>query len=746
MKTFYTIPLMISILAIMAFQTTTFPDAGIVKGKITSNTGDELIGVSIQVEDGTIGTTTDFDGVYSLRLKAGKYKLLFTYIGYETQIKEVEISSGKTIILDLQLQEGGALLDDVVLPVWTAPIEKEKKIVLFDAVEEEGIEEEPEPMIIDEVVVTGYAVPLVKKDMTTTGSVVKSKSLRRMPTRDVSSMAVTTAAAPPSDEGATIAIKGGRGTHYYIDGVRVESDIEIISTKDLTHKKVKIKNSYFAAESFLLDGKVVSKNLIPLAALSPLEVIALEKNTIEKPKKKKRPKAGQLTASEWRDLDHWKDWQKEQKENREFIQAKKDWQLHLNNRYKVLIENKDGQPLSDVVVELKKGKETLWTTRTDNFGKAELWTNLFDGKEQEGKLKIVAKYNGKQYTIKKVKSAKKTNQLKIDTECYISNQVDIMFAVDATGSMGDEINYLKSELQDVIQRVQQSDDILDIRLGSVFYRDHNDAYLTQVSPLDRNIQTTIDFIQKQRAGGGGDFPEAVDAALEVAIGQQNWSDDAAARIVFLVLDAPPHMGRKNITSLQKSIRQAAEQGIKIIPITASGINKSTEYLMKAMALATNGTYVYITDDSGIGNSHLKPSNKKSKVEFLNDLMVRLIGEYTDRSTCEEEEEIDPNLRQFVDDPNQNNSSSTVVFQNDPTLLNKVKYFPNPATEFITIQLQETISEITIIHSNGQVVKRLENVSAGSIEVDLDGLSEGFYLIRFKKDRSVASGKLIVIQP
>jgi hypothetical protein len=46
-------------------------------------------------------------------------------------------------------------------------------------------------------------------------------------------------------------------------------------------------------------------------------------------------------------------------------------------------------------------------------------------------------------------------------------------------------------------------------------------------------------------------------------------------------------------------------------------------------MSTNGTYVFITDDSGIGNSHLEPSVGEFQVEFLNDLMVRLINKYSD---------------------------------------------------------------------------------------------------------------------
>jgi len=472
------------------------------------------------------------------------------------------------------------------------------------------------------------------------------------------------------------------------------------------------------------------------------EIEAKKKKALEEKRKKDRERAGQITAGERIDLEKFKAWKKEQAKG-EYATAKKDWKMDLTNRYEVLIENKKGQPMVDVEVQLIDGnKNSLWTARTDNFGKAELWANIFQQKEI-GKLKIIANYNGKKYKVKKLKT-KRANKIKINTDCNVSNQLDIMFAVDATGSMGDEIRYLKSEMQDVIQRVQKQDDDLLIRVGSVFYRDRGDAFLTRSNPLSEDIQTTVDFIKKQNAGGGGDYPEAVDAALDVAINQQEWSEDAVARIVFLILDAPPHM--KYVTALQNTIRNAAEKGIKIIPITASGINRSTEYLMKSMAMATNGTYVFITDDSGIGHAHLKPVDNDFKVEFLNDLMVRLLEKYTDRSACEEEEDETPIQHNPDFNNNQNTNSTTVTFKNDPSILNKVKYFPNPATEIVTIQLQEPISILEIIGTNGQVVKRLENLEVGNHPIDLDGLSEGFYLIRFTKDRSVASGKLIVIKP
>jgi hypothetical protein len=62
---------------------------------------------------------------------------------------------------------------------------------------------------------------------------------------------------------------------------------------------------------------------------------------------------------------------------------------------------------------------------------------------------------------------------------------------------------------------------------------------------------------------------------------------------------------------------------------ASGADKDTEFLMRFFAISTGGTYVFITDHSGVGNPHLIPSVGEYTVEPLNDLMVRLINEYSE---------------------------------------------------------------------------------------------------------------------
>ena len=60
-----------------------------------------------------------------------------------------------------------------------------------------------------------------------------------------------------------------------------------------------------------------------------------------------------------------------------------------------------------------------------------------------------------------------------------------------------------------------------------------------------------------------------------------------------------------------------------------------EFLLRAIALTTNGTSFFLTDDSGIGLPHHKPTTDSLVVEHLNDMMVRTIVEFSAMPSCEE---------------------------------------------------------------------------------------------------------------
>lgn len=331
---------------------------------------------------------------------------------------------------------------------------------------------------------------------------------------------------------------------------------------------------------------------------------------------------GILTAGEWNDLDNWGFWN-DLLSNQEYFEDVNKWGLKEIKRYSFVVTDNKDLFVANAEISLLSNQVEVWKTKTDNTGQATLWSD----KALNGLTATIDKGGYKEIVSNVKEYSEGTNRVQLYYSAPNQQLIDVFFAVDATGSMGDEIDYLKSEVNDVIKRIKGSHPLLDMRFGSVFYRDEGDEYVTRNFSFTSDEEALTTFISNQNARGGGDFPEAVHSALDVALHQNYWNDEASARLLFLLLDAPPHYTQEVISSLEMSLIKAAEKGIKIIPITASGIDKSTEYLMRSFAILTNGTYVFITDDSGVGNDHLEPTIGEFEVEKLNDLMVRLVGEY-----------------------------------------------------------------------------------------------------------------------
>lgn len=201
-------------------------------------------------------------------------------------------------------------------------------------------------------------------------------------------------------------------------------------------------------------------------------------------------------------------------------------------------------------------------------------------------------------------------------------RLELGLLIDATGSMQDEMSYLQAELRDIVARVQPRGAPLDVRISVVYYRDRGDEFVTRSMEFTDDVDATVAFLSATRAGGGGDTPEEMFAGLREMLAQ-GWEEGPAARMLFLVADAPPKRYDDESFTHHDAVADAARRGISIFPLAASGTDRPTEYLMRAMAVATGGHYLFLTDDSGVGNPHLTPDQPYG-VERLNDLIVREI--------------------------------------------------------------------------------------------------------------------------
>lgn len=345
--------------------------------------------------------------------------------------------------------------------------------------------------------------------------------------------------------------------------------------------------------------------------------------------------SGMVTAGEWRDLDNWLFWSSLMTEAQpdqtgfSYSEYNAYWGLYTNNRVAVRVKDENGSLQRDVPVQLMIGSSVLYEARTDNKGE----TNLFVGLTQ---LEQSVDAQWLELVVNGVPQTKQVNVTAwgdsvVWNECLASvtptTNIDIAFFVDATGSMMDEISFLKADLTDIIQKVQAQQTSASIRTAALFYRDEGDDYVTKVNDFSSNLSTTVSFIAKQNADGGGDYPEAVHTAFETGLQQLSWREENSIRLAFLLLDAPPHHQEDVIASLQRSIPQYAKRGIRIIPVAASGVDKPTEFFLRYTAIATDGTYVFLTNHSGIGGEHIQATVGEYQVELLNDLIVRLINQY-----------------------------------------------------------------------------------------------------------------------
>lgn len=335
-----------------------------------------------------------------------------------------------------------------------------------------------------------------------------------------------------------------------------------------------------------------------------------------------QPQSGTLTAGEWKDNADF-DYFKDVLNHNDWYSYMETWKLFPTSRYAVQVTNENQEAAKNQRVDLIDGQRIIGSAVTDSEGMAYVYYNLDHGNRKADRIRV----GTEEYVIEE-KDKNGTLHLVLDSYKEPEEKtLDLLFMVDTTGSMSDELEFLKLELQDVIRRVTEEYEGIRIRLSVNFYRDREDAYVVRDFPFTEDIDEALSKLRVQYSDGGGDYPEAVDEAFENAVKGHEWSEDSV-KLLFFVLDAPPHSDRKGTVDLMGStLDAAAKSGIRVLPVASSGVDTETEYLLRTMAAVSGGTYIFLTDDSGVGNSHLEPTIGDYEVEYLNDLMVRLITWY-----------------------------------------------------------------------------------------------------------------------
>jgi hypothetical protein len=176
--------------------------------------------------------------------------------------------------------------------------------------------------------------------------------------------------------------------------------------------------------------------------------------------------------------------------------------------------------------------------------------------------------------------------------------VEVAFVVDTTGSMGPLIEGAKRSIWRIARSIIETNPEAEVRMALVAYRDIGDEYVTRRFELTRDIQGLYGELLNFRAVGGGDWPESVNEALDVAVTRLAWTQGPHVdRIVFLVGDAPPHMDYAQDRKYHEVLGEARQRGIVVNAVQA-GRARDTERVWREIARLGGGRYIPIPQDGG----------------------------------------------------------------------------------------------------------------------------------------------------
>ena len=331
--------------------------------------------------------------------------------------------------------------------------------------------------------------------------------------------------------------------------------------------------------------------------------------------------SGRLTAGDWDDnlnFDFFRSYVSAFRASRPDLPA-----IAVEGRVTIRVTDERGSPARHAQVTVRSGQRECLTAPTGADGRLLFFPAHDCGQRGAGDAFTVtaalARQGARPVTVQAPRGD--TWTVSVAGNGGPVGALDMALLIDATGSMGDEITYLQEEVRGIVESVRAASPGISLRFSLVVYRDQGDEYVTRVFPFTDDLDAFRRNLSAQQAGGGGDYPEALDQGM-AALGDLKWRSGDVARVAFLIADAPPHTERA--AAYLEGVDRLRRRGVHIYPVGASGVADEAEYLMRLTAALTQARYLFLTDDSGIGNSHAEPHIPCYSVQKLDDLLRRMV--------------------------------------------------------------------------------------------------------------------------
>jgi len=303
----------------------------------------------------------------------------------------------------------------------------------------------------------------------------------------------------------------------------------------------------------------------------------------------------------------------------------------VSERYLLQVRDPGGAAIPDAEVAVQAANGAAMWARTDAGGRAWLHPRAFDAGNAP-LYEVTVRKNGRQATSFLRRGQKNAVDVVLESPGAqpARARLDLVFLIDATGSMGDEIARLRSTLRTIADEVARLPSRPDTCFGLVAYRDTTDEFAVRRHDFTNDLDAFQGVLNALQAAGGGDYPEAMNEALHDTVHRLSWRGDDTTRLVVLLADAPPHLDYGG-PQYDDDMAAALGKGIKVFSVGASGLDRQGEYIQRQIAQYTGGRFVFLTyanaanPASGPGTQTVHDVGNYS-VQTLDRLVVRLVTE------------------------------------------------------------------------------------------------------------------------
>jgi Mg-chelatase subunit ChlD len=266
--------------------------------------------------------------------------------------------------------------------------------------------------------------------------------------------------------------------------------------------------------------------------------------------------------------------------------------LKIGERIILTVKDAKGKPACNAEIAVQVGGKTVAVGRSYASGAFHLYPLEYP--EAPG-YSVIVSYSDEKKTVKVDRKGPRSVEIKLDGTRKIAKEtpLDILFVMDTTGSMGEEIVRLQDMMEIIHDNVSAVTPKPAVRFGLVLYRDKDDAYVTKIVPFTSDMIVFQDALDEIEADGGGDNPEDLQSALSDAVNKMEWNRDGV-RLAFVITDAEPHLDYGQSYTYASAARDAKAKGIKLFSVGTGGLPLQGEYVLRQISQFTAARYIFLT--------------------------------------------------------------------------------------------------------------------------------------------------------